>query len=276
MRTRILSGVVIGVVLTAVLVLGGIFLWAVFLAVSVTAFFELTAACGARKKGTIISATETVGVLGILGLYVSLYLTHDLSCYIVAAVSVMAALFLVYVLVFPRTGSDEVITVLFCFLYAPCMLSFICLLRELPYGAYLGWLPFMAWVSDTCAYFAGMALGKHKLAPVLSPKKTIEGALGGIAGSIIAGVIFGVILVVRTDVKPVMIAVFAVITALGSIISQIGDLAASGIKRDNGIKDYGKVIPGHGGIMDRFDSVIMVSPVLYFLTYISLKVSGVI
>ena len=276
MKVRVISGIVIGVILTAVLVLGGVFLWAAILAVSVIAFFELTAACGARKKGVILSAPEAVGVLGIIGLYVSLYLTHDLACYIVTVIAVMTALFLVYVLVFPRTGSDEIINVMFCFLYAPCMLSFICLLRELPYGTYMAWLPFMAWVCDTCAYFTGMAFGKHKLAPVLSPKKTIEGALGGVAGSTIAGVIFGIVLMVRTDVKPVMIAVFAVITMLGAVISQIGDLAASGIKRDNGIKDYGKVIPGHGGIMDRFDSVIMVSPVIYFLTYISLKVNGVI
>ena len=136
------------------------------------------------------------------------------------------------------------------------------------YGIYLVWMVFIAsWISDTFAYFTGMLLGKHKLAPVLSPKKSIEGSIGGIAGSALAGALFGYLFSTQVSQEVNLTVVCAVLGALGSVISQIGDLAASGIKRNYEIKDYGKLIPGHGGIMDRFDSVIVTAPIIYFLVY---------
>jgi phosphatidate cytidylyltransferase len=101
--------------------------------------------------------------------------------------------------------------------------------------------------------------------PKLSPKKTIEGAIGGIIGSVIVGAIIGYIISVREGLDARVILVLVLITFVGSIIAQLGDLLASGIKRDHNIKDYGTLIPGHGGIMDRFDSVIFVIPCIYFL-----------
>jgi len=115
-----------------------------------------------------------------------------------------------------------------------------------------------------------MAFGKHKLAPVLSPKKTIEGSIGGTLASVITGGIFGYILSTNMVHNNNLIWVFMIITFVAAIVSQIGDLAASGIKRDHGIKDYGNIIPGHGGIMDRFDSVIFVAPMIYGLAVIML------
>ena len=116
-----------------------------------------------------------------------------------------------------------------------------------------------SWGCDTCAYCVGMLIGKHKMAPVLSPKKSIEGAVGGVVGAALLGVAYAAVL--HND----MIA-YAIICAVGALISMVGDLAASAIKRNQGIKDYGKLIPGHGGILDRFDSVIFTAPIIYFLS----------
>ena len=122
------------------------------------------------------------------------------------------------------------------------------------------WLIFLcSWGCDTCAYCVGMLIGKHKMAPVLSPKKSVEGAVGGVAGAVLLGVIYA------AATKGPM-AEYALICGVGALISMVGDLAASAIKRNMGIKDYGKLIPGHGGILDRFDSVIFTAPVIYYLT----------
>ena len=118
-----------------------------------------------------------------------------------------------------------------------------------------------AWGSDTCALFAGILFGKHKLAPVVSPKKTVEGAVGGVVG---ATVIMLAVVAVFNRFTPVDIPFFAaaVLGAVGAVIGQLGDLTFSVIKRQTGIKDYGHIFPGHGGVLDRFDSVIFVAPVV--------------
>lgn len=117
---------------------------------------------------------------------------------------------------------------------------------------------FAAFGSDISAYFAGYFFGKRKMAPNLSPKKTIEGAAGGIIGSAVLCGIYGIIAV------PEMVLHCVAIGIIGGIAAEAGDLTASAFKRTVGIKDYGNLIPGHGGIMDRFDSVIFVAPVVYY------------
>jgi len=121
------------------------------------------------------------------------------------------------------------------------------------------WSVFLiAFGTDIFAYFVGVTLGKHKLCPNLSPKKSIEGAIGGVLGAVILNGLFLYFVLPEYFVPGIIISV------LGSVISQCGDLAASLFKRHMGIKDYGKLIPGHGGVMDRFDSVIFVAPVIYY------------
>ena len=120
------------------------------------------------------------------------------------------------------------------------------------------WLIFiLAFMTDTCAYFSGYFFGKHKLIPQVSPKKTIEGSIGGILGSTVSCVVFGYLF----DLNLVHMII---IGSVGSIVAQVGDLFASSIKRYIEIKDYGKLIPGHGGILDRFDSVIFTAPFVYY------------
>ena len=141
--------------------------------------------------------------------------------------------------------------------------SILCLRNEAN-GAVLFLLPFIgAWVSDTFAYFTGRLFGKHKLIPEVSPKKTVEGAVGGVVFTAAAFVVFGLI-VSQGNASPNYI-LLAVSGAVVSVISQIGDLIASVVKRHYGIKDYGRLFPGHGGVLDRFDSVMATAPVLYRL-----------
>lgn len=122
-----------------------------------------------------------------------------------------------------------------------------------------------AWITDSCAYFAGRAFGKHKLAPVISPKKTIEGSIGGVIGTAAFMCLYGFLVGRFTSAVPDYLHL-AELGLLCGIISQIGDLSASAIKREYGIKDYGKIMPGHGGVMDRFDSVLFVAPLVFHFT----------
>ena len=110
-----------------------------------------------------------------------------------------------------------------------------------------------------------MLIGKHKMAPHLSPKKSIEGGIGGIAGAALLGVLYALAINKWGNAGADLVR-FAIIGAVGGAASQIGDLAASAIKRNYDIKDYGKLIPGHGGILDRFDSVIFTAPMIYYLS----------
>lgn len=129
------------------------------------------------------------------------------------------------------------------------------------------WLIFLiSFGTDSMAYFAGMAFGKHKLVPKISPKKTVEGAIGGLAGSIVFSLVFAIF---ALDIN---LGYIVIIAAFGSVISQIGDLFASSVKRYCNVKDYGDLIPGHGGILDRFDSVLMTSPLVLFLSYILVNI----
>ena len=141
----------------------------------------------------------------------------------------------------------------------------IVLLRDLPHGNLLILLVFIgAWVTDGAAYFVGRALGKHKLIPDVSPKKTIEGAVGGSIFCAISFVLFGFVAGKFTPSSANIIEML-IAGLIISVISQFGDLIASLIKRHYGIKDYGKIFPGHGGVMDRFDSIIAIAPFLLMI-----------
>lgn len=154
------------------------------------------------------------------------------------------------------------------FVYVVILFSFIPLVNSKIHGEYLVWLIFIgAWLSDTAAYYFGKYLGKHKLCPKVSPKKTIEGAIGGFLGGTLGCGIFGI--VVSSYVPEVSVIHFFLIGALCGIMGQFGDLVASSIKRYVGLKDYSNLIPGHGGILDRFDSILFNAVVVfYYLTFI--------
>ena len=251
---------------------GGYLLAAVLLFLAVTAYHELMKACkltgldGAGGAGRKVNGLEITGYVGIAAYYLLMFFGEDRIYLFLALITILVAFMFLYVFAFPGYRAEQIMCAFFCTAYAPVMLSFIYLVRSLPYGIYTVWMIFISsWICDTCAYVVGMLVGKHKLAPVLSPKKSIEGALGGIAGSALVGAAYAYFLVERVIEQQQITWIFVLISAVGAVISQVGDLAASAIKRNHEIKDYGKLIPGHGGVMDRFDSVIFTAPMIYFL-----------
>lgn len=154
-------------------------------------------------------------------------------------------------------------------LMIPYFLSSFIRISAIPeLGRYYLLLPLVsAFLSDACALFAGMAFGKHKLAPELSPKKTVEGAVGGFLGAIFFCFVYGLAL---QRLFPLQVNYLCLIIygALGSVISQVGDLSFSYIKRQYGLKDFGNILPGHGGVLDRFDSVIFCAPLTELLIWL--------
>ncbi len=162
--------------------------------------------------------------------------------------------------------SDVAIT-LFGIFYVPFLFSFVVLTRCLRHVGlyYVGMIFIGACVTDIFAYLVGCSIGKHKLLPKISPKKTIEGSIGGIVGAVACMVLYGMYLNKHVSGLGMPLLVFALIGLVTSIVSQLGDLFASAIKRYAGIKDYGNILPGHGGILDRFDSIVFTAPVVYFL-----------
>ena len=189
--------------------------------------------------------------------------------------AVVAAIFLFALFVFAilHYGKEtavpfaDVTAAIFGGLVFPLMLSCLLRLRMVEYmGKAMVFLPLcISFGSDTFALFAGMLFGKHKLAPLVSPKKTVEGAVGGLVGGVFGTALLTVIVtyVIRDAfMAPVHILLFGIV---GSVISQIGDLSFYVIKREFGVKDYGKLLPGHGGILDRFDSVTFVAPFVWLV-----------
>ena len=286
--TRTISGIVLVILAFGAIWAGDWVLLLTIYGVSLIGFLELTRAMGVNEKGKGPNAYEIIGIIGITCYDALMYLYGsglgllraggDVKLTITGAAAAAFACLMVmlitllclmagYVLTFPKTKCDVPIRTFFACVYAPVMLSFIWLIREWYGGFYLVWLVFISsWISDTCAYLVGRTFGKHKLAPVLSPKKSIEGSVGGILGAALIGFLYGFILQKTNALAlPNQALYFALIGGIGSVLSTLGFLAASGSKRDHDIKDYGKLIPGHGGIMDRFDRVIVTAPLIYFL-----------
>ncbi|MFI3176435.1 MAG: phosphatidate cytidylyltransferase [Eubacteriales bacterium] len=257
---RITSAVVLMLITIAAFLLGGPFLLIMLYFTSCVAFIELTRAMGVHARKAVCNEIEFVGLFGITAYYLIAYSCGFHVRLILPMIATMLALMVAYVLLFPKYHINQILATYFAMFYAPVMLSFIYFIRELEEGIFLVWLiVVVSWVCDTGAFAIGMGLGKHKLAPMLSPKKTIEGAIGGIVSATVVGVLF-----LNWFVEESWI-LLAIICIIGSILAQIGDLAASAIKRNYEIKDYGRLIPGHGGIMDRFDSVIFIAPIIYFI-----------
>lgn len=265
-KSRLISSVLLAILALVTVGSGGYLLAATLWFISIIAFHELCLACGIQKDKKKQNTLEVVGYIFTSLYYVDMAVLKNYQLMIMIAVMALVILLMVYVFKFPKYHANQIMSTYFSFIYAPVLFSFIYLTRELEYGVYFVWVIFISsWISDTCAYCVGMLFGKHKLAPVLSPKKSIEGSIGGIAGSAIVGALFGYFVVEQVITSQQVTWIFALIGACGSIVSQIGDLAASAIKRNYDIKDYGKLIPGHGGIMDRFDSVLVTAPIIYFM-----------
>ena len=257
--TRLISGVVLVAIALVTIGLGNWVLFATLLLVSLIGARELYQAMKVSKKG--FSLLELGGYAGIILYYLGMVFLEE-KFHLAAILAGLVILMFIYVFRYPEYHAHQVMAAFFGIVYVGVMLSCIYQARMLPGGHFHVWLIFLcSWCCDTCAYCAGMLFGKHKMAPVLSPKKSVEGAVGGVAGAVLLGVIFAA-------VTKGPAAEYAGICGAGALISMVGDLAASAVKRNMEIKDYGKLIPGHGGILDRFDSVIFTAPVIYYLALV--------
>ena len=262
-KTRLLSGIVLVAVALLTIISGGYVLFFTLLGISLIGMQELYKVMKVREDH--FNALEIAGYLGAVIYYVLMSLDFEKYGMMGVIISFMMFMF-VYVFTYPKFKAEQVMPAFFGVVYVAVMLSFIYLTRNLPDGKFLVWLIFLcSWGCDTCAYCVGMLIGRHKMAPILSPKKSVEGGVGGVAGAALLGAIYAA----ATGGK---IVEYALICAVGALISMVGDLAASAIKRNQGIKDYGKLIPGHGGILDRFDSVIFTAPAIYFLAKLVLGI----
>ena len=274
MKTRIITAVVGIVVLIGVLFTFDTLIFnLVITAITLIALHEIYAALGFEKQGWPL--------FGVLVPYTFLVMLSSYELYrrLVMPASFLVVLFYaIYLVVRNGTISYQKASglamfsgiVIFCF-YSFIRLKELLPVEEYGYDAVFFILLILcfAWGGDTCAYFAGRAFGKHKLCPVVSPKKTVEGAIGGVLGTMVFGVIITLVYSVaanrmeaftRTNIGVSMYVIIALLGCVAAVLGIYGDLFASVVKRQCGIKDYGTIFPGHGGILDRFDSVMFIAP----------------
>jgi len=255
-KQRLISGIILVIIAFVTLYYGGFLTFFVVGAISLIGVFELLRVIHMEK-----SALGVIVYTGSVLYYLLLLL--GLEQYIIPlALLVLIMLIAVYVFTFPKYEISSVAISYFALFYVTIMLSCIYRIRMLSDGAYMVVLVFLsAWGNDTLAYCAGRLFGKYKMSPILSPKKTI----GGVIGAGLLGCLYGLISKNFLSVHYNLIIVFGIVCAVGGLISIIGDLGASAIKRNYEIKDYSHLIPGHGGILDRFDSIIFTAPIIYYM-----------
>ena len=258
MRQRIITGLIAGVVVLMLLASGLNVVRVAVALVSLYALHEMYCAVGIKSNVSLyISGMLFSLALIMIEAFVPEYTMLLILLYIVLLFAVM--------LINHKTVKIENIAVcIFMTIYIVYTMSHISSVRAMPLGKFAIFLILIgAFATDTFAYFVGVTCGKRKLCPEISPKKTIEGAVGGLLGEILCFVVTGLIFKFAFSIN-VNFVYMSILGLLCGIASEVGDLAASVIKRQYGIKDYGNLLPGHGGIMDRIDSVIFVAPLVYY------------
>ena len=274
MKTRVITAIVGIIVLIGVMFTFNTLIFnLVIAAITLIAIHEIYSALGFEKKDWLMYA--------VLVPYTLLVMTSNYQVMrrLVMPMSfLLVTFYAIYLVVRNGTISYQKASGLLMFsgIVIFCFYSFIRLKELLPVEQYgydavffILLILCFAWGGDTCAYFAGRAFGKHKLCPVVSPKKTVEGAIGGVLGTMVFGVIVTLIYSVaadrmeaftRSNIGVSMYVIIALLACIAAVLGIYGDLFASVVKRQCGIKDYGTIFPGHGGILDRFDSVMFIAP----------------
>ena len=273
MKTRIITAIVALAVFAAVLIAPPI----VFtIALALVILFMLYECYSATKADT---AMKIVGFMSAVLMMLTMYFSMSskngsgLVFVFIAATIILLLYMSLIVKEHGKKNYKDILSNGFLMLYVTVSMWCILFTKQFFGISFMLLIFICAWSCDTFAYFSGRFLGKHKLIPYVSPNKTVEGSIGGVIGAIICCLIYLFIL----DKLPYNIAFntqyavsFAVIGLVGGIFSQIGDLIASSIKRDEDIKDFGWIFPGHGGFMDRFDSVMFIAPIVLILSIGSL------
>lgn len=275
MKQRIITGAVGSTVFIGALLLMNTLVFPAFLAfLSVVAVWEVEKAVGLKNKP--IYALSLV-----LSAAVPFIFHYGIQFPVAAFGGIYVILIFVLMLIkFEETKFEQAVTAIFASVAIPYSFSLMIAFRDIDRlsseftkidGIYLILFSyFAAWMTDIFAYFVGSKFGKHKLCPKISPKKSVEGAVGGVVGEVVLNLLLLFVFnkFFFNGESFLSYPIVAVLSVVLSVVSMFGDLAASTIKRNFGIKDFGKILPGHGGIMDRFDSVLFVMPVLYSAIYI--------
>ncbi len=267
LKDRLIVGILGAIFAIALLLFGNELLIGIIISViALVGLTEMYNALGFFKNNiplAVIGYIASVVLLFITapgGLY-GFYLLMGFTPLVFAFITVL----LIYMIItHEKTSFSDVSKCFFSTLYVIFFFIHLILISKHTDGKFLIWIPIIiAWLSDTMAYTFGKLFGKHKLIPTVSPKKTVEGAIGGVFGGVVFMLIYGVVCAVgfSKDIKWIALIMLGI---TGAILSQFGDLAASWIKREHGIKDYGNLLPGHGGVMDRFDSVLVVAPFVFY------------
>lgn len=255
--TRVISAVLLGPLLLYIVYKGGVFLLFVTAVLALLALHELFE----MVSGLSLQAWKISGYVGGVILVLGAYFEQGRFLFF------LLAFWLIYCLVFfvfsyPQQRIEDLGFNFLAVSYVVLLFSHIILLRGLNQGIYLTFLAIgLTWATDTGAYFVGRALGRHKLAPLVSPNKTVEGAIGGILVAVAAALAAARLLPDKSLSAGIM---FVLAIAVG-ISAQLGDLVESALKRFAGVKDSGWLIPGHGGVLDRFDSILFSIPAVYYI-----------
>ena len=261
-KTRLLSGILLVIIALVTIITGGDVLFGTILAISLIGMTEIYKIMEINNK--LLGGVSYIAAVVYFAL-IRFGMTEWITMFTIAFLIVLMA---VYVFTYPKYRAEHIMLAFFGLFYVAVMLSYVYQIRMLEQGAFLVWLVFLcSWGCDTCAYCVGVTMGKHKMAPVLSPKKSVEGGIGGVLGAALLGASYA-LAINKFGGASADVLTYALICGVGGVISQVGDLAASAIKRNHDIKDYGKLIPGHGGILDRFDSVIITAPIIFYMATI--------
>lgn len=258
MIKRIISGVILFSAVLVIFILGNTTIVNITVSiVGILAISEYFNAFKNKDKGD-----------RIIGLIVAILIAFldfiPIEIFILMAPIIIALLFTKTIITNMKTNFVDMAVTAFGILYVLGFLMFVPLLFKAENGKILIWyIAIASWGTDTFAYFTGSLMGKHKLTPI-SPKKSVEGSIGGIVGAVVLSIIYTICINKFADLEISYLAILGIIILL-SILSQIGDLAASSIKRFVKIKDFGDIIPGHGGMLDRIDSIIFIAPFAYYL-----------
>lgn len=259
MKTRIITGALGGSLVAIVTYFGGVLFDLLYLIITFLAIYEITNLVQAKN---IFSYEATVNYILSIALFFTGYFFDQTSVgfIILLYVSCNFVLFVTN----PKITLARLSQTLFIGMYVVLFMYHMIMLNKMQpisghwYGKFV-WLAYIiAFGTDTFAYFVGVFFGKHKLCPNVSPKKTVEGAIGGILGCLASIVLYFNILGIKITIYTIIFSIFV------SAFSMVGDLLASKIKREHHMKDFGNILPGHGGILDRFDSLLFVAPVVYY------------
>ncbi len=254
MFKRTISALIGAPLLLGLTYLGGpytAFLVAVLALLGLREFLRIGQHMG-MKVWNILTALATVGWLVIVFRYGSEWMSTAIIFWLLMTFGRLA-------LTYPETPFTEASFNFLAVMYSTVLLSHLYLLRQLPHGLEWTFLTFfLVWATDTGAYLIGRGFGRHLLAPQVSPKKTVEGSIGGLLSSVVVALLFW-----RLANDAAFLTYFVLGITIG-ISAQIGDLFESALKRTAGVKDSGSIIPGHGGILDRFDSLIFALPLVYY------------